>query len=97
MPLLSTGRYTISNPCSSKYFIVAATEECSIFVVIILFPALLFALALPIIARLFDSVPPDVKYISFGSVFNIFDIFSLACLIYFSAFTPTICIDDGFP
>ena len=63
----------------------------------ILLPLRLFAIAVPIIAILFDSVPPDVKKISFGSTFNIFAIFSCASLIYFSALTPTICIADGFP
>ena len=40
-----------------------------------------FAMALPMIAKLFDSVPPEVKTISFSVTFSVFAIFSLASLI----------------
>ena len=96
-PYSSTGRYTTLYPIFSKYFIGFATEECSTFVVITLFPLLLFASTEPIIAILLDSVPPDVKYISLLSTFKISAIQSLASFIYFSASTPIICIEDGFP
>lgn len=66
-----------SYPCSSRYAIVADTDGCSMDVVITCFPLRLFASATPIIARLLDSVPPDVKQISFSCTFNVFAIFFL--------------------
>ena len=81
IPSASTFRYVTRKPSSSKYPVTAETDACSIDVVIIWFPALLFASAAPISAVLFDSVPPDVKRISFSSTFNVFAIFFLASLI----------------
>ena len=49
---------------------VSCTDACSILVVITCLPALRFAIAVPMNAILFDSVPPDVKIISFGLHFN---------------------------
>ncbi len=53
---------------------VFATDGCSIAVVMMCFPRRLFARAAPKMARLFDSVPPEVKMISFGSQRSVFAI-----------------------
>ena len=66
-------------------------------VVMMCFPALLLARALPIIAILLDSVPPDVNIISSGEHFNVDAIFAAASFIYSSALTPFICIAEGLP
>ena len=60
-PSWSTGKYVTSYPSCSKCFIGLFTDACSTFVVMIFFPLLLLASTAPIIAQLFDSVPPDVK------------------------------------
>ena len=49
---------------------------------------LLFAIAVPTSAQLSDSVPPEVKKISFSFTFRIFASVSWAVLIYCSASTP---------
>lgn len=57
-------------------------------VVIICFPLRFPAIALPITAKLSDSVPPDVKKISFSDTLRIPAKISFACLKYFSATIP---------
>lgn len=59
--------------------------------------ALRFAIAAPINAQLFDSVPPEVKKISFSFTFIVRAIFSLASRRYFSASMPFKCLEDGLP
>ena len=70
-PCLSTGKNFTLNPIFSIYLQVSRTAGCSIAQVMMLTPFLpLFSLlrkAIPLIARLSDSVPPDVKIISSGS------------------------------
>jgi len=96
-PSLSTGKYVISNPCVCSHLQLFSTQSCSIFVVMICFPLSLFANAIPFIAKLFDSVPPDVKIISSSFAPIDFAIVvldsSTACL----AHTPIMCSDDAFP
>ena len=87
----------ISNPSSSRKRIVFLTDACSTLVVIICLPARWFASAVPMIARLFDSVPPEVNTISFSWQRSVFAMAVAASLTYFSASTPFICIEDGFP
>ena len=60
-------------------------------------PCRFFASAAPNSARLLDSVPPEVKIISFGSHFKDFAITALAYLIYCSARMPLPCSEEGFP
>ena len=46
---------------------------------------------------LFDSVPPEVKNISFGFTLNIFAInFLLSSIMVFESL-PKECVDDGLP
>ena len=66
-PFSSTGRNVTVNPQLSRYFIVSSIAGCSISDVMRCFPLLAYALAVPISARLSDSVPPDVKMISLSS------------------------------
>ena len=80
-PLLSTERNVMRKPCSSKKEAVALTLGCSTAVVMIWFPFLFAASAVPISAILLDSVPPEVMISSFGSTFKVAAIFCLASLI----------------
>lgn len=66
-------------------------------VVIRWFPDLLLARAVPINAILLDSVPPEVKRISFSFTFKDFAISSLASFTYASASTPLMCLEEVFP
>ena len=63
----------------------------------ICFPCFRFAIAVPKITVLFDSVPPEVKNISFGFTFRVAATCSRAWRKYFSASKPFVCFEDGFP
>ena len=91
LPVLSTGSTVSSKPSSAKNVAGIYTAGCSIPDIIICFPSLFFAIAVPKSAILLDSVPPDVKIISLFLTFRVFAIVSAASFTYFSASTPFIC------
>ena len=97
MPFSSTPIYETSNPSFSSCLHVSNTAGCSILDVIIWFPLCLYAYAIPLIAVLSLSLPPAVKYISFGSAFIAFATFSLASSTAFLFSLPILYIEDGFP
>lgn len=66
-------------------------------VVIRWFPFLLAAMAAPMRAILLDSVPPEVKTISFSFTFREPAISSRASRMYRSASTPFICLEEVLP
>ncbi len=96
-PSLSTSSHVTEKPCSSKNRIGADTAGCSIFVVTKCIPARLFAMAAPSMARLLDSVPPEVNTNSVSFAFNVLQIFFLASRICFSPSIPFPCREEGFP
>ena len=96
IPLSSTSTYEILNPSFSRDLQVSSTAGCSILDVIIWFPLLLYALAIPFIAVLSLSLPHEVKYISLGFAPIIFAISSLASSIAHLDFCPKLYIDDAF-
>jgi hypothetical protein len=53
-------------PCFSSFLHVSMTALCSVTHVMMWFPFSRYISATPLIARLFDSVAPLVKMISFG-------------------------------
>ena len=65
--------------------------------VIIWFPERRLARAVPKIARLLDSVPPEVKMISFSFTRSDFAISALASRTYCSASTPFVWREEVLP
>ena len=61
MPSRLTPRRVTVNPISSRKLTGACTAGCSICVVMMCFPILCIASAVPTNAQLLDSVPPEVK------------------------------------
>ena len=96
LPSLSTFKYVTSNPSSSKSFKVFKTDGCSISVDIIWFFLFLYKLETPLIIALLDSVPPDVKYISFSFTPMVLEISCLIAFIFFSTSIPFLCNEEGF-
>jgi len=86
IPYLSTGKNFISKPHFLTVSRVFKTAICSIGVEIISPFLSQFDKAIPFIAQLSDSVPPDVKYISSLFAFNNFATFSLEFSISSSTF-----------
>ena len=66
-PVSSQGTTVTSQPSRPSRFIVSSTALCSAAEVTRWLPFRFRAWAAPLIARLFDSVAPDVKTISLGS------------------------------
>ena len=73
------------------------TAGCSIFVVIRWRPFLILAIAPPIMARLSDSEPQDVKTRFFSFTFRICARVFFASAICLSASTPLWCMLEGLP
>lgn len=61
IPRAVTGAYDTSNPCELSHLALSVTAGCSIAETIICFPKAAFSKAIPLIAQLSLSVPPDVK------------------------------------
>ena len=97
IPSLSTERYVTSNPCFCKLSHVFITAGCSMQDVIICFPLSARAYAMPLIAQLSLSVPPDVKYISLGFAPIALAIFSLASSTALLASLPQKCWEEALP
>ena len=98
-PSGSTGKRVFSKPSASRALTQLRTAGCSIAVVIICFlPCVARCRATPAIARLSDSVPDDVKIISFGDAApRAAATCLLAVSIAVRARRPGSCIDDGLP
>ena len=64
VPSLFGFRYVTSMPSRCRRLQVSSTLLCSVSTVMTWLPCFLYKLAAPLIARLFDSVAPDVKTIS---------------------------------
>src|SRR5947207_3819025 len=62
-----TGTYATSKPCRSSRLHTSSPARCSITVVTMWLPFSRYISATPLMARLMDSVPPDVKTSSFAS------------------------------
>ena len=95
--LSSTGMTVISYPCSFSHSRGAETAACSKDVVMMCFPCLQLAYAVPTRAQLSDSVPPEVKKISFSCTFRVLAMADAASFTYRSASTPFKCMADGLP
>ena len=91
------GIYTISKPSAASASTGASADGCSVRSVIILLPARRFLRASEKIARLFASVPPEVK-VRFSGLQPKAD---ATCLRAFSSMyapsLPALCDDDGLP
>ena len=61
IPSAVGGRSTVSKPVSARCFTGASTDSCSMAVVITLLPRRRAAIAPPRMARLFPSLPQEVK------------------------------------
>ena len=77
-PFSSTGRTVKEKPCCSKNSKGLYTAGCSMAEVMMCFPCLSMPKQVPIKAVLLDSVPPEVKIISFSLHFKVFAMVSLA-------------------
>src|SRR5437867_4445655 len=62
-----TGTYVTSKPCRSRRLQTSRLARCSMAVVTMWLPFSRYISATPLIARLIDSVPPEVKITSLGS------------------------------
>ncbi len=66
-------------------------------VVMMCLPLLALARALPRMAKLLDSVPPEVNTISFSLHRKVLAMMAEASFTYCSASTPFWCMEEGFP
>src|SRR2546427_7725481 len=66
-PSVRTGTYVISKPCRSRRLQTSRLARCSMTVVTMWLPFSRYISTTPFIARLIDSVPPEVKTTSLGS------------------------------
>ena len=89
-PSLVTGSTSTSKPAFCITDKGAVIELCSSGVVIIWFPLFLYFIAIPLIARLFDSLEPLVYIISLGFTFSISAICFVALLIISFASIPSL-------
>ena len=96
-PKASGARRTISQPSFSSWAMGSSTEGCSIWVVTMRRPTWRRAKAPPKIARLLDSVPPEVKVISSGWAERSFATDCRAWERACSARNPRACRDEGLP
>ena len=90
LPYLSGIRRITSNPCFSSSATDSIILSCSMAVVTMRLPFRLFAAAVPNTARLFASVPPEVKNISSASQDKAFAMCCLAFLISAFASNPAL-------
>ena len=96
-PLASGVSRVISQPSFSSAPQAAATEGCSIAVVMICRPARFFAAAAPKTARLLASVPPEVKVMVSGAAPSSPATVRRAASNSCSASKPAVWREEGFP